>query len=210
MTLRRALMAAAVVALAGCAENTVWATDEAVAQAAYRHEGPSTLTLYTVINNGSGNGAHSGLLINGAQRVLYDPAGTFSVNVVPERNDLHYGITEQIRDFYELFHARTSFHVVAQEIEVPYEVAELALRRAQEYGAGSKGFCTVAVASILQDLPGFEPVRSTMIPNNLMEAVASIDGVTTREVYEYDSDDKTVVLAEFQAAMARSLAQQDK
>ena len=202
---RIALALSAAVVLAGCAEDVVWAPDEAVAQAAYRHDGPPMITLYTVINNGSGNGAHSGLLINGSQRVLFDPAGSFNVNVAPERHDVHYGMTEQLREFYELFHARSSFHVIAQDIEVSPEVAELAIRKAQEYGAVPKAMCAVSMSTVLSELPGFEAVKRTMMPNNLMEAVATIEGVSTRKIEEYDDDDKSIVLADFQAAMARSL-----
>ncbi|MDP7149773.1 MAG: hypothetical protein QGI08_09705 [Paracoccaceae bacterium] len=201
---RLALIILLSLTLAGCAAQEVWAPDEAVRDAAYTHPGPPTITVYTVVNNGSGAGAHSGVLISGSQRVLFDPAGSFSVNVVPERNDVHYGMTEQIREFYELFHARESFHVIAQEIEVSAEVAELAIARAEAYGAVPKGFCTIAATEVLRTLPGFEHVRRKWGPNSLMEDIAKMDGVVTRRIYEYDDDDKSIVLAEFQAAMARS------
>lgn len=195
--------------LAGCSAQEVWAPDEAIRDAAYTHPGPPTITVYTVVNNGSGSGAHSGLMISGHQRVLFDPAGTFSVNVVPERNDVHYGMTEQIRDFYELFHARESFHVIAQEIEVSPEVAELAIAKVEAYGAVPKAMCTIAITEVLQTLPGFEHVRKKWTPNTLTEDIAMMDGVETRTIYEYDDDDKSIVLAEFQEAMARSLAEQE-
>ena len=192
--------------LSACGAQSVWAPDEAIRDAAYTHPGASTITVYTVVNNGSGSGAHSGIMISGSQRVLFDPAGTFKVNVVPERDDVHYGINERIREFYELFHARESFHVIAQEVEVSPEVAELAIQKVEAYGAVSKAMCTIAATEVLQGLPGFEHVRRKWTPNTLTEDIAMMDGVVTREIYEYDDDDKTIVLAEFQEAMARSVA----
>jgi len=56
----------------------------------------SRLTLLTMKNTGSGNGAHTGLMINASQRVLWDPAGTFGHASIPERNDVHFGITPRI------------------------------------------------------------------------------------------------------------------
>lgn len=194
----------AILALSACGAQPVWAPDQAVEQAAYVHDGPSKITVYTVVNNASGRGAHSALLINGHQRVLFDPAGTFSVNVVPERDDVHYGMTERMRQFYELFHARESYHTVAQEIEVPREVADQAIALAQGYGAVSKFQCVVAVTDVLAQLPGFESVESTYFPDRLRESIAQIDGVTERSVFDWDSDDKQVVQAEFNAALGRS------
>lgn len=207
---RLAFLLIAALSLTACGAQQIWAPDEAVTSAAYRHDAPTSLTIYTVVNNGSGSGAHSGLMINGSQRVLFDPAGTFSVNVVPERNDVHYGISERIREFYELFHARETFHVIAQEIEVSPEVAELAIAKVEDYGAVNKAMCTIAVTEVLQGLPGFEHVRRKWTPNTLTEDIAMMDGVETRVIYDDDEDDKSIVLQEFQAAMARSLAKQEQ
>lgn len=202
---RLALASLVALFLAGCSAQEIWAPDESIRDAAYTHPGPPTITVYTVVNNGSGSGAHSGLMISGTQRVLFDPAGSFSVNVVPERNDVHYGVTEQIREFYELFHARESFHVIAQEVEVSPEVAAMAIAKVESYGAVSKAMCTIAATEVLQTLPGFEHVRKKWTPNTLAEDIAMMDGVETRKIYEYDDDDKSIVLASFQEAMARSV-----
>ncbi|MDG1432211.1 MAG: hypothetical protein P8L68_10105 [Paracoccaceae bacterium] len=200
---RFALILVATLALAGCSAEPIWAPDDAVAQAAYQHDGPSSITVYTIVKNSTGKGAHSGLLINGHQRVLFDPAGTFSVNVVPERNDVHYGITEQIRGFYELFHARESYHTVAQEVLVSPEIANLAIQKVEAYGAVSKMMCTVAVTDILSEIPGFEHIENSMYPERLREAIATMDGVTERSVYDWDDDDKEIVLGEFNDALQR-------
>ena len=52
------LAIAAVSMMAGCAAESVWAPDEAVSRAAYRHDGPPRLTLFTMLNNHSDAGAH--------------------------------------------------------------------------------------------------------------------------------------------------------
>ena len=88
----------AMVFLAGCAAESVWAPDDAVARAAYRHDRPPRLTVYTMINNNSGGGAHTSLMINGSQRVIFDPAGSFKHDTIPERNDALFGITPPVED----------------------------------------------------------------------------------------------------------------
>ena len=66
--------------LSACGAEPIWAPDEAVAEARYEHVGPTSVTLYTVLSTRSGTGAHAGLLINGSERVLFDPAGTWRPN----------------------------------------------------------------------------------------------------------------------------------
>ena len=51
--MRRVLLAVfLLVGLAACGADNKWASDEAVSKAAYRHPGPATLTLFTVISGG--------------------------------------------------------------------------------------------------------------------------------------------------------------
>lgn len=66
----------ALISLAACGAEPIWAPDDAVATARYAHPGPTSVTLYTVLSTRSGAGAHAGLLINGSERVLFDPAGS--------------------------------------------------------------------------------------------------------------------------------------
>ena len=112
--------------LAECASTAepIWATDAEVSRAVYVHEGPPKLTLYTVINNKNGTGAHSALMVNASQRVIFDPAGTWhhpklpernDVHTwhhpkLPERNDVHYGMSDAVVDFYVDYH--TVSHIV--------------------------------------------------------------------------------------------------
>ena len=153
-----------------CGAEPVWAPDEAVARARYVSGEPPSITLYTVVRKRGNEGAHSGLMIDGSQRVMFDPAGTWHHPTVPERNDLHYGITERMRKFYIDYHARETYDVIEHKIYVSPAVAEAAIRRAEAYGAVNKAFCGSSVSDILRGLPGFETMPSTFFPNRIMRA----------------------------------------
>ena len=58
-------------ALTGCIKETShYASDKMVRDVAYVHDGPPRISLYTMVNNDSGAGAHSALVINASQRVI--------------------------------------------------------------------------------------------------------------------------------------------
>ena len=87
-----------IVLLAGCGgpSEPVWAPDEAIRKHTFFYDGPSEIRLYTVVSKRNGSGAHSGLLIAApGERVLFDPAGTFKLPFAPERNDVHYAMTDR-------------------------------------------------------------------------------------------------------------------
>lgn len=194
----------AMLALAGCgagADMRPDASSEVISSASYRHEGPTALTLYTMINNRSGAGAHTSLMINGSQRVIFDPAGTVRLRAVPERDDVLYGITPGVADFYARAHARKTYHVVIQTIEVPPEVAERALRLAVANGPVASAQCALSTAAILRQLPGFESVGSTWFPKRLMDDFEKLPGVTTTRIFENDDDDKAVAIAQYEQAL---------
>ena len=65
-------------------------------QARYVHDGPPAVTLFTVIATENGQGAHSGLMINGSERLMFDPAGSWSLPRLAERNDVHFGMTDKM------------------------------------------------------------------------------------------------------------------
>lgn len=187
--------------LAACGAEPVWAPDEAVKRAAYQDvEDPPSITLLTVVNNRSKEGAHSALMINASQRVIFDPAGTWWHRAAPERNDLHYGITPTMLKFYIDYHARETFHVDIQTVEVTPEVAETALKLAEGYGAVPKAFCGRSTSHILRELPGFEAVPRTVFPRSIMRGFAELDGVERYQVYDHDSDSNGSVLVAQQAA----------
>lgn len=180
---------------AGCASQAPFADDSTVAAAAYRHPGPTSLTLYTMVNNRSGEGGHSALMINGSQRVIFDPAGSFYADVVPERNDVLFGITPGVERAYRSAHARSTFHVVSQTIEVTPEQAETALRLALSNGAVPGAFCTNATSGLLQQVPGFEDISTTFFPVKLMAQLENRPGVRTEKYFEDDDADLQAGLA---------------
>ncbi|MGC1430383.1 MAG: hypothetical protein WA822_17475 [Albidovulum sp.] len=191
---RLAVCLALTLALGACGAEPVWAPDADVARARFVSGEPPSITLYTVVRKVGGEGAHSGLMINGSQRVMFDPAGTWHHPTVPERNDLHYGVTERMRKFYIDYHARETYDVIEHRVPVSAEVAEHAIRVAEAYGAVNKAFCGNSVSDILNDLPGFETVPHTFFPNKVMKAFAKLPGVTTKVHVDGDPDNNSGVL----------------
>lgn len=181
-------------ALAACAEPK-WAPDADVARYHYATGNQPSITLYTAINNRSGEGGHAALLIDApSERVIFDPAGTWWNRTAPERNDVIHGITPQMLDYYIDYHARSTYHMVEQKIYVTPEVAEQALREVKNYGAVSKAMCSRSTSDVLDRLPGFESVGRTFFPARLMRRFGEIPGVQTREYYDDDSDDNSDLL----------------
>ena len=187
----------AAMVLSSCSVDSVQSSDEMVAKSVYRHAGPTRLTLFTMISNSSGSGRHSALMVNGSQRVIFDPAGTFKHEKVAEQNDVIYGITPQIEDGYTRYHARETFHVLVQRIDVSPAVAEMALREIRAYGAVPAGKCALATSTVLSRVPGFTHIQTGWWPSKLSDQFAKIPGVTSQELYEYDSHDNSKVLREW-------------
>nr|WP_226782209.1 hypothetical protein [Oceaniglobus trochenteri] len=192
----RALLALALLALAGCGAGavSVVAPMEEVQRRAYVHPGPKSLTLYTVINNRSGSGAHTALMVNASQRVLWDPSGSFYHPAAPERNDVLFGFTPTIQAVYVDYHARETFRIVEQTVEVAPEVAELALKLVQEQGAAGSATCSITTTGILAKLPGFEGFPVSYFPVKTMENFAERTGVQRRTITDDDADDNHGVL----------------
>lgn len=180
--------------LAACGAEPKWAPDEDVAKARYVHNGPTSITLYTVLSTRDRSGAHSGLLINGRERIMFDPAGTWRHPRLPERNDVHYGMTTQMVNYYIDYHARETFDVVEQTIEVPLEVAELVASRAKAYGAVGKAQCARAISAVLSGVPGFEGLGSTWFPAKLMDNFGKLPNVKSRTITDDDADNNHGVL----------------
>ncbi len=187
----------ALLTLSACGGVSVWAPDEDVARAAYRHDGPPRLTLFTMINNKTGAGAHTSLMINGSQRIIFDPAGSFKHETLPERNDVVFGITPPVADVYTRYHARKTYHVKVQELDVSPEVAEAAIRAVMAYGAVPSAQCSRSTSTVLASLPGFGNITPTWYPVQLADQFGKIPGVREQELYEYDSDDNSKVLREW-------------
>lgn len=171
--------------LAGC-ESYEPARPEDIARARYVSPEPASITLYSMVNARSGRSAHSALLINGSERALYDPAGTFTHPELPRAGDIHYGMTPRFVDYYERYHARFSHFVQAQTVEVSRETADLVLANAQAEGKTLKMHCGLAVAAVLRPVSPFSDVRSSYFPEGARKDFARIPGVVDSYVYEVD------------------------
>lgn len=184
---RRVFIAAALpAALAACGADNIWASDEAVRAARVATDEPPSITLFTVIGIPRGEGGHSALMINGSQRVIYDPAGTWNHPRIPERHDVLYGITDNFKRFYIDYHARSTYWVAEDRVPVSREVADLAIARAEANGAAAKSFCAVETGSVLRGLPGFGSAPTGFSPLKLRDWFQTLPGVTSRRHMDGD------------------------
>ncbi|QPO08440.1 hypothetical protein SAMN04488041_101589 [Sulfitobacter pontiacus] len=176
--------------LAACANDTgIDNTPAEVAAAAYVAPGPRSITLMTMINNRTGSGGHTALVVNGSQQVIFDPAGSFRDPRVIERGDVLYGMTPKWIQGYKSSHARSTYHVVSQEIQVTDAQAEQILQLVMSNGTVAGAFCANATSGILSQVQGFESISKTFYPAKLSEQFASLPGVTTTKYYENDDGD---------------------
>ena len=103
-------------------------------------------------------------MINASQRVIFDPAGSFKADVVPEYNDVLYGITPAVFEAYRGSHARETFHVVTQEVTLTAAQAERAFQLATSNGRVPGAYCANATSGIMAQIPGFEAIDRTFFP----------------------------------------------
>lgn len=188
-------------AVAGCTSKQPFADDATIAAVSYRDPGPASLTLYTMINNRTGKGGHTSLIINASERIIFDPAGSFKADIVPERNDVLFGITPPVERAYRGAHARSTFHVLVQHIDVTPEQAEVAYRLALNNGPVAGTFCTSATSQLLRQVPGFEGIQSTLYPVKLADQFGAIAGVESQRYYEKDNADLQIGLQKSNAAL---------
>ena len=191
--MRLLLCLIALLGLAACAQPK-WAPDEHVEAVRFVEGPPTYITLYTVVNKANGSGAHSSILVNASERAIFDPAGTWYHPRLPERNDVHFGMTDKALAFYVDYHTRVTYDTIEQKVYVSPEVAELVLARIKAYGAVPKAMCTQATSSILRGVPGFESLPQTFYPKKLSAAFAKMPGVTTRVITDDDDDDNHGIL----------------
>jgi len=193
--IRLALSILALVTLAACGAESVYAPDDVVARAAYVEPGPKTITLYTVINNRSQEGAHSALLINGSQRVLFDPAGSWFNRHAPERNDVIFGMTPTLESFFDDYHARETFRVRKQTVVVTPEQAEIAIQRALQEGPVPQARCAWSTSDVLRGVPGFESIPRVLSPKKLSKSFAKLPGmIEDVEIRDDDPDERGALL----------------
>lgn len=190
MILRWLILSTLPLMLAACGgpAEPVWAPEAVVKQARYAHDAPPRVTLFTVVSTRNGSGGHSGLMINGEERVMFDPAGTFNVPFVPERNDVLFGMTGRALAAYVDYHARPAWEVRVQELDAtPSQVTAL-LAAVKAYGAVPKAQCSLAISRILSGVEGFESVRVGYFPNALAGDFAALPGVREQLVTDATAD----------------------
>lgn len=200
--MRAVLALFALLALAGCATTAepVWAPEAEVQRRAYVHEGPAAVTLYTVINNHTGESGHTAVMVNGYQRIMWDPAGTWWNPASPERNDVHYGISPRMEEIYVDYHARVSWRVVIQEVPVSRATANGLIAAFEGNGAAGKATCALVTSRILSGFPEFAHVRSTWSPKKLMGYFDAVPGMAKSVVYDDDDDNNQPLLRQQIAA----------
>lgn len=182
----------ALVALSGCAalfeDKTPQASDAEMRALSYVSSDPPSLTLVTSISNRDNSGAHSALIINGPERAVFNPAGSWRHPLAPEQGDFHRNFSPAMEKWFFDYHARETFRIRAQTVEVPPEVAAQALAAARVRGSVPPAQCTRAITQILADLPGFEGVGVTWFPRTASARFANLPDVTT-VLYTDDSPD---------------------
>lgn len=180
--------------LAACGAEPKWAPDAAVQAARFSTGNPPSVTLFTVIGTTTGGGGHSALMIDGSQRVIFDPAGTWYHPSVPERNDVGYGITDRMYKFYIDYHARETWYVREQRLPLSPAQAEALIARAEANGAVPKMMCANDTSSVLSDVLGSGSLKHTYSPLKLSAAFGKLPGVVTEDHYDNDPDDNSGVL----------------
>jgi hypothetical protein len=186
MKLRLGIVLAGLVFLTSCVAQLPWAPDERVQKAAYHAGGPYSITLMTVVANDNKSSGHSSLLINGSQRVIYDPAGTWFNKDVPERADLLYGMTPKMLQYYIDYHARSRFHVIMQTKTVSRDVADHMIRLAIETGASVNGFCAQNTSHLLSQTPGFGNFPVGLWPKDAVAGMNNVPGVVVKKIFQDD------------------------
>lgn len=172
--------------LAGCVAEEAGAPLAAIAAARHVSNEAPYIALVSMVQKDNNRAAHTAMVINASERVIHDPAGTFSHPSMPERGDIHYGATDRMVDFYERYHARSLYFVHVQKLPVSAAVAEAALRRTQAQGPTAPAYCTIHTTEILNDVSGLPTFRTTFWPQSLREQMARVPGVQDRYVYEDD------------------------
>jgi hypothetical protein len=205
--MRATIILLAALALGGCSTTAepIWAPEAEVQRAAYHDPAPPSVTLYTVINNRSGESGHTAVMVNGHQRIIWDPAGTWWNPASPERDDVHYGITPRMEEIYVDYHARVTWRVVIQQVPVTRSTAEGLIDAFQANGAAGKATCALVTSRILQKFPEFAGIKTTWYPKNLMEQFDVLPGMTKSVVYDDDDDNNQPLLRQQIAAGQNAL-----
>lgn len=176
--------------LAACGSDNKWASDEAVRTARYTSNEQPSVSLLTVIGLPRGEGGHSALLVNGSQQIIFDPAGSFVHPRAPERYDVLYGITPQMRNVYLDYHAREMpgerYYVAVDTVPVSRATADAVIRAAEGNGAVNKAFCAVGTSTVLRRVPEFRNAPGGFSPLKLRAWFQTLPRVQSTEYRDGD------------------------
>ena len=184
---RLAALALLIVGLAGCdGARREAAPDPVPPTARVAHDGPASVTLLTVKNVRSGTGDHAALLIEGSERVLYDPAGSFELANLARRNDVIFGITPDVEQVYLGYHARATHDVIVRTLPLRREDADALIALVEATPPARPGLCATRSSAALRTLPGLEGLSRSPFPRSLGQSFAAKSGVTNRRVAATD------------------------
>lgn len=157
----RAALAAGLALLSACGlPPSADATPEAAAAAAHRAPGPPSLTLFTMVSTRDGSGSHTALMVSGrAERIVFDPAGTFAHPAAPERGDVLHGIDDRMLELFVDYHARPLFDVEMRTLPLDGATADRLIALARARGPVPRIRCALATGALLRDagVPGMRP-----------------------------------------------------
>ena len=196
----RILLALSLVVLAACGSARDQAAPELVTRAAFSDASPPSITLDTVINTRTGAGGHSALMVNGSQRVVFDPAGSWFHRTAPMRGDVIYGFTPSHEELYVDYHARETHYVVMHNLPVSAEQAERLLQIVMANGRVGNAMCAQAVSGVLIQ-GGFSGISRTWYPVQLMDQFKQFPGVTERKYFDDSPADNRRLLLTQQALL---------
>lgn len=183
---KSAFVLVALCALSACAKS-IYAPDADIQKRAYVSPEQPYLELWTMIDNKTGGGGHSSLVVNGGpQLIMYDPAGRWWASVIPERNDVLFGLTPRMQHRYKSWHARDTHHVVTQRIYVSKPVAMQAYQAALDQGASMDAMCASNVGAVFDKVDGFSQLPNVLFPAKLMKRFGELPNVITEKHYESD------------------------
>jgi len=141
------------------------------------------------VNNRTGKGGHSAMKVKASQTVIFDPAGSYRHKKIAERGDVIFGVRPWLEQSYKSAHARSTYHVVSQEVPLSDAQAEQVLQLVLSNGAVPASYCANATTGILTQVDAFSGLERTFFPTNLMDQVSRMPGVKTTRYYENDNGD---------------------
>jgi len=135
------------------------------------------LTLLTVRAEVPDTGNHSAMMVTGAERVIFDPAGSFGGTGVAVHDDIISDVSEPALDLLLAFQTPDGFVVVRHDLPVTPKVPSLALTQFAQRPATTSGGCAYGIAEVLGGLPGFPGFDGLMMPDRVIVRFAALPGV---------------------------------